>query len=235
MGNVTNLMVHSRISCWCTQIVNSHGELVRLVIIRKIEPSFLLLDLHVCKKEMSPWGFIVVECLQVLGGVWYVGGVKIGNRLRPHRASPFMGTFPGTFFISPHPSSTYPIAPGNIEVFKGMKLTTLNLEKCSRLTGMFGLASWVGYGRWGQDWKQAEGLRPQAIAQRTFLGTLLHFFSPFLCLPHSPRRYRGVQGHGTHQLELVELPEAHRCVWSWVGFGRWGQDWKQAEAPGHHP
>ena len=23
--------------------------------------------------------------------------------------------------------------------------------------------------------------------------------------------------------------------WSWVGYGRWGQDWKQAEAPGPHP
>ena len=29
-----------------------------------------------------------------------------------------MGTFPGTFFISPHPPSTYPITPGDIEVFK---------------------------------------------------------------------------------------------------------------------
>ena len=46
--------------------------------------------------------------------------------------------------------------------------------------------------------------------------------------PHLPRRHRGVQGHGSHQLELVQLLQAHRCVWSWVvGYGRWGQDWKQ--------
>ena len=50
-----------------------------------------------------------------------------------------MGTFPGTFFISPYPSSTYPIAPGNIEVFKGMELTSLNLANCYELTGVFGL------------------------------------------------------------------------------------------------
>jgi len=50
-----------------------------------------------------------------------------------------MGTFLGTFFISPHPSSTYHITPGDIEVFKDMALTSLNLYACKELTGMFGL------------------------------------------------------------------------------------------------
>ena len=50
-----------------------------------------------------------------------------------------MGTFPGTFFISPHPSSTNPITPGDIEVFKDMPLTSLNLYYCEKLTGVFGL------------------------------------------------------------------------------------------------
>ena len=54
------------------------------------------------------------------------------------RASPLMGNFPGTFFISPHPSSTYPTTPGDIEVFKGMELTKLNLYLCKQLTGVFG-------------------------------------------------------------------------------------------------
>jgi len=54
------------------------------------------------------------------------------------RTSPLLGTFPGTFFISPHPSSTYPIAPGDIEVFKGMPLISLNLYNCQKLTGVFG-------------------------------------------------------------------------------------------------
>ena len=73
-----------------------------------------------------------------------------------------MGTFPGTFIISPHPSSTYPIAPGDIEVFKDMQLTSLDMFNCWNLTGVFGLGWGMDYGRWGQDWKQAEAPRPRA-------------------------------------------------------------------------
>ena len=67
-------------------------------------------------------------------------------------------TFPGTFFISPHPSSTYPIAPGNIEVFKGMELTSLDLSFCNNLTGVFGL----GWGLVGGV-KIGNRLRPQGL------------------------------------------------------------------------
>ena len=48
-------------------------------------------------------------------------------------------TFLGTFSISSHPSSAYPILPGDIEVFKDMPLTDMNLEMCQKLTGVFGL------------------------------------------------------------------------------------------------
>jgi len=71
-----------------------------------------------------------------------------------------MRTFPGTFFISHHPSSTYPIVPGDIEVFKDMQLTSLNLYYCNKLTGVFGRGQGMVY-RWGQDQKQ---VLPQAIA-----------------------------------------------------------------------
>ena len=54
-------------------------------------------------------------------------------------ATPLLGTFPGIFFFSPQPSSTHPIAPGDIEVFKGMELTSLNLDYCKKLKGVFGL------------------------------------------------------------------------------------------------
>jgi hypothetical protein len=54
-----------------------------------------------------------------------------------------MGTLPGTFFVSPHPSCAYPIAPGDIKVFKNMRRTgwsiSLDLHECQRLTGVFGL------------------------------------------------------------------------------------------------
>ena len=73
-------------------------------------------------------------------------------------------TFLGTFSISPHPSSTYPIAPGDIEAFKGMPLISLNLLRCNKLTGVFGL----GWGMVGGV-KIGNRVRPQAIAQRTFL------------------------------------------------------------------
>ena len=143
-----------------------------------------------------------------------------------------MGTLPGTFFISPHPSSTCPIAPGDIEVFKGMPLTSLNLYCCEELTGVFGLG-WVMVRRWGQDWKQAEAPGPHPYWEPFQEPSLVLSF--FLHLPHYPRRHRVVQGHATHQLELVLLCQALRYVWSWVGYGKWGQDWKQAEAPGPHP
>ena len=49
-----------------------------------------------------------------------------------------MGTFPGTFFISPDLSSTYPITPGDIKDFKDMPLTSLILQGCGKLTGKGG-------------------------------------------------------------------------------------------------
>ena len=79
-----------------------------------------------------------------------------------------MGIFPGTLFVSPHPSSTYPVTPGNIEVFKYMKLTNLNLYYCQQLTGVFGL----GWGMVGGV-KIGNRLRPQGRAQRTFQETFL--------------------------------------------------------------
>ena len=90
-----------------------------------------------------------------------------------------MGPFP-TFFISPHPSSTYPIAPGDIKVFKDMPLISLTLYDCNKLTGVFGL----GWGMVG-GLKIGNRLRPQGI---TLIGNLsrnlLLSSSPFLHLPH---------------------------------------------------
>ena len=78
-------------------------------------------------------------------GVYPCKSTGIVVRLQASRASPLLGTFPGTLFISPHPSffhlSTPLYVPGDIEVFKGMALTSLNLHHCSKLTGVFG----VGY------------------------------------------------------------------------------------------
>ena len=74
------------------------------------------------------------------------------------KATPLMGIFPGTFFISPHPPSTYPITPGDIEVFKGMELTSLDLSFCNNLTGVFGL----GWGLVGGV-KIGNRLRPQGL------------------------------------------------------------------------
>jgi len=84
-----------------------------------------------------------MELTGVFGvGQGMVGGVKIGNKCCP-RASSLLGTFPGTFFIPPHPSSSYcmsyPFTPGDIEAFKGMPLTSLDLYQCNNLTGVFGL------------------------------------------------------------------------------------------------
>jgi len=70
-----------------------------------------------------------------------------------------LGTFPGTFFFSPHPSSTYPIAPGDIEAFKGMPLTEMNLRECGKLTGVW--VECVGLGWAVGDWKQ---VLPQGLA-----------------------------------------------------------------------
>ena len=94
-----------------------------------------------------------------------------------------MGTFPGTFFISPHPSSTYHITPGDIEVFKGMELTSLHLANCQKLTGVFGL----GWGLVGGV-KIGNSLRPQGNTLNGDLSrNFLYFSSPFLHLPHCPR------------------------------------------------
>ena len=68
-------------------------------------------------------------------------------------------TFLGTFSISSHPSSTYPIAPGDIEVFKNMELTSLELSYCNQLTGVFGR----GQGMVGGV-KIGNRLRPQGLA-----------------------------------------------------------------------
>ena len=76
-------------------------------------------------------------------------------------------TFLGTFSISSHPSSAYLIPPGDIEVFKDMPLTDMNLKVCKKLTGVFGL----GWGMVGGD-KIGNRLRPQGRAQRTFKETL---------------------------------------------------------------
>ena len=51
------------------------------------------------------------------------------------RATP-KRTFPGMFFISPHP---FPPTSGDIKVFKGMPIEKLNLYCCVELTG-----EWVG-------------------------------------------------------------------------------------------
>ena len=52
-----------------------------------------------------------------------------------------------------------PTYPGNIEVFKDMELTSLNLYYCRELTGMFGL----GWGVVGGV-KIGNRLRPQGLA-----------------------------------------------------------------------
>ena len=73
---------------------------------------------------------------------------------------PFQG--PSSFFLT-LPPPIYPIAPGDIEVFKDMELTSLNLYFCSKLTGVFGL----GWGMVGGV-KIGNRLRPQAITQIRF-------------------------------------------------------------------
>ena len=118
--------------------------------------------------------------------------------------------------------------PGNIDSLKDCPLTSLNLYNCDKLEGMT-------FGDCEPSYPPRSitlcKVLPQAITLNANNGNpsrnLLYFSSPFLHLPHCPRRHRGVQGHGTHQLGLVQLQQAHRCVWSWVGYGRWGQDWKQ--------
>ena len=68
---------------------------------------------------------------------------------------PSLGAFPGTFFISHHPSSTSPITPGDIKVFKDMPLTSLSMSDCGlpymELTGACVWVECVGLGWWGQD------------------------------------------------------------------------------------
>ena len=62
----------------------------------------------------------------------------------PSRASPFITGNLSRNLLHFSPSfvlpSIYPIAPGDIEVFKGMPLTSLNLWNCRKLTGVSGLA-----------------------------------------------------------------------------------------------
>ena len=101
-------------------------------------------------------------CKKLTGGTQQLAGRSVGGQAGGSRsvvgvASHLMGTFPGrSFVISLHPSSTYPIAPGDIEVFKDMKLTSLNLYNCQQLTGVFGLG-WGMIRRWGQDWNMETG------------------------------------------------------------------------------
>ena len=145
----------------------------------------------------------------VFGLGWgMVGGLKIGNRLRPQGIT-LNGTLSNLLYFS-SPFVHLPHCPRRHRGVQGHashQLELVQLREAHRCVW-----SWVGYGRWGQDWKQ---MLPQGL---TLIGNLsrnlLHFSSPFLHLPHCPRRHRGIQGHATHQLELVQLQEAHRYVWS---------------------
>ena len=77
----------------------------------------------------------IIDRIQAIKEVNLSGMNNLAGELRGFRPSPLMGTLPGTFFITPHPSCTYPTTPGNIEVFKGMQIKELNLRSCKQLTG----------------------------------------------------------------------------------------------------
>ena len=69
-----------------------------------------------------------------------------------------------------------PTPPGDIVVFKGMELTSLNLYLCDKLTGVFGL----GCGMVGGV-KIGNRLLPQGLAQR-----MVQELSPISPLPYAP-------------------------------------------------
>ena len=77
--------------------------------------------------------------------------------------------FSSSSFVLP---SIYPIAPGDIEVFKGMALTSLILYDCNKLTGVFG----VGWGMVVCWVKIGNRLRPQGNNHKN----LLKKYSSFL-------------------------------------------------------
>ena len=81
------------------------------------------LNLYNCKKLIGVFGL----------GWGMVGGVKIGNRLRPQ--GNIQITFPEPSSIPLTLSLKWPLTPGNIEVFKDMPLKELTLEDCNMLTG----------------------------------------------------------------------------------------------------
>ena len=133
------------------------------------------------------------------------------------RASLLLGTFPGTFFIFPHSSSTCPIAPGDIEVFKGMELTSLVLSRCWNLTGVFGL----GWGMVGGV-KIGNRLRPQGITL-TYQGlsrNLLHFSSHLLPPPlHPPGNIEVFEGM---QIKELNLKYCQNLEGECMELGWWG-------------
>ena len=91
------------------------------------------LDLYRCYKLTGVFGL----------GWGMVGGVKIGNRLRPQ--GNIQRTYPGTFFISPHTFPQMAAHPGNIEVFKDMPIEKLNLKICKMLTGEWARNLWFDF------------------------------------------------------------------------------------------
>ena len=53
----------------------------------------------------------------------------------PHPKEPSEEPSPTPFLLTIHPFSPPPLTPGDIAVFKGMALTSLDLYKCFNLTG----------------------------------------------------------------------------------------------------
>ena len=92
----------------------------------------------------------------MVGARWAGSRSVVGAEPGP-RAKNLPGNTPtldcGTFLkpFSPHvPPLLFHVNTGNIESFKDMPLTSLNLYNCEKLTGEW-CVSWVGMGGWGQD------------------------------------------------------------------------------------
>ena len=96
-----------------------------------------------------------------------------------------------------------PTPPGNIGAFKDMELTSLNLNGCRNLTGVFGL-------RWGMVGGVKIGNRCCLKASCEEPSQEPSSFLPTPSLhPHFPRQHRCVQGHGTQEALPRTVQSAH--------------------------
>ena len=105
-----------------------------------------------------------------------MGSRSVVGEAPGHRAK----NFPGNLLHFFSPFLHLPITPGDIEVFKGMPLISLDLFRCYELTGVFGL----GQGTVGGV-KIGNRLRPQGLIQR-----MVQELSPISPLPYAPSTSR---------------------------------------------